>query len=762
MRTVDPLGRHDDCTRILEAVDAGRRVVLVGHPLLGSEAVRRRVTHTVLRTPGAGSIAFLPVRNAGSAGDVQTVLSDDESLDTRRSVALLEPDESPVMVVRLGRLTRRQFDRLADDRLARAGLRPDWLGSIGRSLLHAQSRGYPLLAAALLDDRLRPDRPRRAGAAAAAIVRALEPELRGAAETIAAIPGIRVTRAVDHLGAATVDALRHVGIVDEVAGALVVPAILRTPLTQRSDDRSLAILAEIADGWSRRDAGTVSEYIAAHRALEAGRLSTSPGIRARIAAIAACTLVGRSLTTCARDAAATAATLDPETLPTMLAAISAGETAVAAPLIHDAHAAGFDDFSTRLVAFTITASVLAPESVGGDLVDLLPPHAEFGARLRRIGELARAQAALEAGDHATVALAAQAALVGGDPLVSVRAHGLLAADAAFRGDARGIVAAADGVHGVVGHVQDWTRPMLSAAGRAIAETRMAARAAALPPLPLLDSALDRIVEIAATTDDSAAIAFALISRVAEDGLPEHAHVAESMLRDLPDEGPRQLALAVTDALHRGPEAVRDAAGATVLVVSGHVAEIVAAAEHVDGDAARATLGRCAALADAGVPAHVPLRIAAAALHARLGGTVPDLSDIDVRQLTPVLRALHALATAARHRDAGMLVHAASGIVSARHAALTRRLLDAAAALGGDTAAARLADDLEASLVASRRALRGSRSWIDRDILGLAAAGLTDLQISQLLDLPLGTVRSRSRAVMAELGVPERSALAVSR
>ncbi|WP_425546333.1 hypothetical protein, partial [Agrococcus versicolor] len=152
----------------------------------------------------------------------------------------------------------------------------------------------------------------------------------------------------------------------------------------------------------------------------------------------------------------------------------------------------------------------------------------------------------------------------------------------------------------------------------------------------------------------------------------------------------------------------------------------------------------------------------AALHARLGDTVPDVSDIDVRLLSPVLRALHALATAARHRDAGLLVDAAAGIVSARHAALTRRLLDAAALHGGDAAAARLADDLEASLVASRRALRGSRSWIDRDILGLAAAGLTDLQISQLLDLPLGTVRSRSRAVMAELGIPSREQLAVSR
>lgn len=762
MRTVDPLGRHDDCTRILDAIDAGTRVVLVGHPLLGSEAVRRRVTHTRLRSPGSGTIAFRSMRSAGPGDDVQTVLSDDDSLDTRRSVTLPEPDEPSVMVVRLDRLTRRQFDRLADDRLARAGLRPDWLGAIGRSLIHAQSRGYPLLAAALLDDLLRPDRPRRAGAAAAAIVRALEPELRSAAETIAAIPGIRVTRAVDSLGQEPIDALLHVGIVDEVAGALVVPAILRTPLTQRPDERSLAILSDIADGWWRRDAATVSEYIAAHRAIEAGRLEAAPTTRARVAAIAACTLVARSLATSARDAASIAAALDPETLPTMLEAIAAGDTGIVAALIRDAHAADFDDFSTRLVAFTITASVLAPEPVDDELVDLLPPHAEFSARLRRIGELARAQAALEAGDHTTASLAAQAALVGGDPLVSVRAYGILAADAGFRGDARGVLAAADGVHGIVGRVQDWTRTMLSATARAIAETRMAARAAALPPLPLLDTALDHIVETAVTTDDSAAIAFALISRVAEDGLPEHAHVAESMLRDLPDEAPRQLALAATDALHRGPDAVRDAAGATLLVVEGHVAEIVAAAEHVEGDAARATLDRCAALADAGVPAHASLRIAAAALHARLGDTVPDLSDIDVRHLTPVLRALHVLATVARHRDAGLLVQAAADIVSARHAALTRRLLDAAASLGGDAAVARLADDLEASLVASRRALRGSRSWIDRDILGLASAGLTDLQISQLLDLPLGTVRSRSRAVMASLGVPERSALAVGR
>lgn len=762
MRTVDPLGRHDDCTRILEAVDAGRRVVLVGHPLLGSEAVRRRVTHTVLRTPGAGTIAFLPMRSAGPGADVQAVLSDDDSLDTRRDVRLPEPDACGVMVVRLGRLTRRQFDRLADDRLARAGLRPDWLDTIGRSLIHAQSRGYPLLAAALLDDRLRPDRPRRVASAAAAIVRALEPELRAAAETIAAIQGIRANRAVEHLGQETVEALLHVGIVDEVAGALVVPAILRTPLTQRVDERSLTILAEIASGWSRRDAGTVSEYIAAHRAIEAGRISTSQATRARIAAIAACTLVGRSLATCARDAAAIALDIDPATVPTMLAAIAAGETVIAPALIRDAHDAGFDDFSTRLVAATITASVLAPEAAGADLADLLPPHAEFGARLRRIGELATAQAALETGDHATVALAVQAALVGGDPLVSVRAYGLLAADAAFRGDARGVLAAADGVHGVVGHVQDWTRTMLAAAGRAIAETRMAARALALPPLPLLDSALDLIVETAATTDDSAAIAYGLISRVAEDGLADHARVTQAMLLELPDEAPRQIALAAIQALYSGPEAVRDAAGATVLVVAGHVAEVVAASEHVDGPAARATLDRCAALADAGVPAHVPLRIAAAALHARLGDTVPDVSDIDARPLSPVLRALLVLATAARHRDAGMLVSAASGIVSARHAALTRRLLDAAASLGGDMAAARLADDLETSLVASRRALRGSRSWIDRDILGLAAAGLTDLQISQLLDLPLGTVRSRSRAVMADLGVPERAALAVDR
>ncbi|QCR18549.1 hypothetical protein [Agrococcus sp. SGAir0287] len=746
----------------MEAVDAGRRVVLVGHPLLGSEAVRRRVTHTMLRTTGATPIAFEPMRSAGPGAGLTTVLSDDESLDTRRDVALPEPDEQSVMVVRLGRLTRRQFDRLADDRLARAGLHPDWLGAIGRSIIHAQSRGYPLLAAALLDDRLRPERPRRAAAAAAAIVRALEPELRSAAQVIAGVPGIRVVRAVDHLGQDAVDALLHVGIVDEVAGALVVPAILRTSLAQRSGDRCLAILTEIAEGWSRRDAATASEYIAAHRAVEAGRIAVSTSTRARLAAIAACTLVGRSLTTCARDAAAVALELDARTLPTMLAAIAAGETAIAPALLRDAHAAGFDDLSTRLVNFTITASVLTPEWAGSDLADLLPPHAELGARLRRIGELARAQAALESGDHEAVAHAAQAALVGGDPLVGVRAYGLLACDAAFRGDAQAVLDAADGVHGVVGHVQDWTRTMLAAAGRAIAETRMAARAVALPPLPLLDSALDRIVEIAATTDDSAAIAYGLLSRAAEDSQPQHADMAEAMLLDLPDEAPRQVALAAIQALHSGPDAAHDAIGATLIVVSSHVAEIVAAAEHVEGAAARATLGRCAALVDARVPAHVPLRVAAAALHARLGDTVPDVSDIDARLLSPVLRALLVLATAARHRDAGMLIDAAAGIVSARHAALTRRLLDAAIALGGDAAAARLAEDLETSLVASRRALRGSRSWIDRDILGLAAAGLTDLQISQLLDLPLGTVRSRSRAIMADLGVPERSGLAASR
>lgn len=762
MRTVDPLGRHDDCTRILEAVDAGRRVVLVGHPLLGSEAVRRRVTHTVLRTPGAGSIAFLPMRSAGREGDVHAVLSDDDSLDTRRPVSLGQPDDHGVMVVRLSRLTRRQFDRLADDRLARAGLRPEWLGSIGRSILHAQSRGYPLLAAALLDDRLRPDRPRRAASAAAAIVRALEPELRSAAETIAAIHGVRASRAAEHLGQETVDALLHVGIVDEIAGALVVPAILRTPLTQRPSERSVAILDDIVRGWARRDAGTASEYIAAHAAIERGVVVTTTATRARIAAIAACTLVGRALATRAADAAAVARELDPQTLPSMLAAIAEGETAVAAPLLRDAHAAGFDDLSSRLVAFTITSSVLAPEVSGAELAHLLPPHAESGARLRRIGELARAQAAVEVGDHATVALAAQAALVGGDPLVSVRAYGLLACDAAFRGDAADVRAAADGVHGVVGHVQDWTRTMLAAAGRSIAETRMAARAVALPPMPLLDDALDRIVEIAATTDDTAAIAYGLVSRIADDGLPEHARITETMLLELPDEGPRKIALAAIDALHRGPEAVHEAADATLLVLSGHVAEIVAAAEHVSGDEARAALGRVEALAHAGVPAHVPLRVAAAALHARLGDAVPDVSDVDARTLSPVLRALLALATAARHRDAGRLVDAAADVVSARHAALTRRLLDAAFALGADAAAARLADDLEASLVASRRALRGSRSWIDRDIVGLAGAGLTDLQISQLLDLPLGTVRSRSRALMSDLGIPSRDRLAVGR
>ncbi|WP_344344001.1 hypothetical protein, partial [Agrococcus versicolor] len=579
---MDPLGRHDDCTRILEAVDAGTRVVLVGHPLLGSEAVRRRVTHTVLRTPGAGAIAFQPMRGAAATDDLHTVMSDDDSLDTRRDVALPSTDACGVMVVRLGRLTRRQFDRLADDRLARAGLGSDWLGGIGRAMLHAQSRGYPLLAAALLDDRLRPDRPRRSAAAAAAIVRALEPELRSAAEAIAAIHGLRVTRAVEHLGADAVDALRHVGIVDEVAGALVVPAILRVPLTQRPSERSVPILVDIARGWSRRDAGTVSEYIAAHHAIERGIVSTSPTTRARIAAIAACTLVGRNLTGCARDAAATALSIDPETVPTMLAAIARGETAIAAPLLHDARVADFDDLTTRLVAFTITSSVLSPELAAADLVDLLPPHSESGARLRRIGELARAQAALETGDHRTVALAAQAALVGGDPLVSIRAYGILACDAAFRGDAAAVLAAGDGVHGIVGHVQDWTRTMLAAAGRAIADTRMAARAVALPPLPLLDCALERVVEIAATTDESAATAYALVSRIAEDGRPGHVGIAESMLADLPDEAPRRLALAAVDAMHRGPEAVRDVAEATLLIVSSHVAELVASAEHVDG------------------------------------------------------------------------------------------------------------------------------------------------------------------------------------
>ncbi|MFC7431233.1 MULTISPECIES: hypothetical protein [unclassified Agrococcus] len=720
------------------------------------------MTHSVLRTPGAGSIAFLPMRPGGPDGDTHAVLSDDDSLDTRRPVALEQGDACGVMVVRLSRLTRRQFDRLADDRLARAGLRPDWLGAIGRSILHAQSRGYPLLAATLLDDRLRPDRPRRAGSAAAAIVRALEPELRSAAEAIAAIPGVRSSRAVEHLGQETVDALLHVGIVDEVAGALVVPGILRTPLTQRPSERSAMILADIVHGWSRRDAGTASEYIAAHAAIERGIVETTVATRARIAAIAACTLVGRTLATRAADAAAVALELDSDTLPSMMAAIAAGETAVAAPLLRDAHAAGFDDFASRLVGFTITSSVLSPEVSGHELAHLLPPHAESGARLRRIGELARAQAAVENGDHATVAAAAQAALVGGDPLVSVRAYGLLACDAGFRGDAAGVLAAADGVHGVVGHVQDWTRTMLASAGRAIAETRMAARAIALPPIPLLDAALDRIVEIAAITDDTAAIAYGLVSRIAEEGLPEHAQIAEAMLLELPDEGPRKTALAAIDALHRGPEAMHDATGATLLVVSGHVAQIVAAAEHVSDEDARAALGRVGALADAGVPAHVPLRIAAAALHARLGDAVPDLSDIDARILSPVLRALLALATAARHRDAGVLAEAAADVVSARHAALTRRLLDAAAALGADAAATRLADDLEASLVASRRALRGSRSWIDRDIAGLAGAGLTDLQISQLLDLPLGTVRSRSRAVMADLGIPSRDRLAIDR
>lgn len=783
MRTVDPLGRHEECERIVEAARRGH-VVVVGHAALGAEATRRRVRRALaeevapidLDEPSRGDIAIASMADLSTHDStlhalvtehgVRVVLHVDDAIDPDVPVDVpdaLAGDE--VTIVRLGRLGRRRIDRLIDDRLARRGMEPTWLGRTDRALVHAQSAGYPLLAAALVDDRIAPERAARAPGAVATILRALSPRERHMAAVLASLGGIDRARAERHLDPTAIGTLVRLGLASDTSDGLHLGAAFRDRLatTGAASREAAPAIDEIVHAWSSPRATSPSELVLAARALAAGTVRSTPQTHAMIAAIAAASSVARS----PGDAAALAATvqrLDPDIVPSLMRVLVAGEGSPVDALLHDVAERGLDPFASRLGDELLRAMVLVPDDAAmtSEGVRALPEGSPLRRLAQELVELDRARVALDAGRHDEVVAACETVLASGeDPLVTVRAHGMRAVSAGALGRTSMLLECTSALRSHVAQTTHWTSVAIAITTRTIAQVRATAASIGLPRLTVLDEALDRLVARAAATEDHASIAYACIAELASKPSPEQAQATMRTLGRLPSLPARTTTHTIASMYDQEPpppEAARLALREHPWTVA--LGASVSVLTRLEDASPASLLERCESHVSAGVHPTATLRLAREHLRLVVGeDATDDLDDLAPGDLTPVLRALLWHVQGVRSGDARMVADAAALVVAARYRRLAQLLIDDAERLGADPdAITRLRNRLAASVAASSKRLRANRQWIDRDAAGLAAAGLTDLQISDLVGVPLGTVRTRSRAIMADLGLPSRELL----
>lgn len=767
MRTVDPLGRHDECAAIAAALDRGQHVVVVGHAVLGADAVRRRTLGSHPAAPGAQPRILRHLAPASSITVVDAArgaraIAWLDAIDPHIRVRLPRTALDGVTVVRLARLDRRRLDRLVDDRLVHRGLDPSWLGHTDRTVLLATSAGYPALAAALVDERISAGRRRRAPTAANQVLTALDAADRSVAAMLASVPGIGRARIERHVDPEAIARLVGLGIVTTtIDGVRVGPAF--QPRLTTASGRAPAILAalhEIVRGWRKATSTTPSELLLAAHALEDGAIAASRDAAAAITAVAAAATFASEPRVAAMRLAARVRALDPTLMPTLMQVLESGDGNPFDAFMRDATDRGHDVLLARLGDELLRASVLVPDGAPMHAaIAMLSPTSSLGTLARELRELDRARIALDEGRHADVLRACTTALETDDALVAIRAHGMFAVSAATLGHVDALLHSTTTLRRRLAAMTRWTATSIAVTTRTIAQVRAAISSVGLPAVTMLDESLDRLTLRATIAGDGTSVGYACLAELASRPDQSTSDRARRTIAQLPAVAIRHQAPAFVAVYEHAATAPVPAHMLRSFVWATSIAVTITTLEALETADPAELLDRIEQHLAAGVQQTCTLRVVAAHLRTRLGMPVVGLEDVQEDTLSPLLLALVLHARGVATGEGALVADAARLVVTARHRRLAEAMLLDASRLGVDPArVAELHTRLAASVAASAQHPRGNRRWIDRDAAGLAAAGLSDHQIAELVAVPLGTVRARARAVMADLGVAVRDGL----
>lgn len=717
--------------------------MLVGHRVLGIDAAIMRIR-----------------KSAGQAADA--LLRTFESLDP--DVALPEGvADSGELVLRLGRLTRHECDRLIDDRLRHASLPIEALGRVDRCIVHTNSAGYPLLAVALVHDILHPDRPQRATRAAGSIIRALDTHARDVIESIALVRGVLTSRAESVLDPAVIQRVIGLGLVADLSGGLEIATPIRVPLSRAMSPRVAELLQSIVDRSGETASATASEYIAAARGLDAGVVTASRAVRGRVALLAATALGARSLAQEAAHHAEVAQDFTPNLLPEFAAALAEQSDNILDPLLLAAESSTDPQLVDRLSVYVLRSIIVTPLGYpmehGSDRTGISETTAGL---IRDLLELDRARMALDSGhfdlaDEASQALLAEHV----DPLIGLRAVGLMALSAGMRGATSELLTAVNTLRTVMSRIPDWSHAGLATTMRTLCDVRTAAASVAMPLLTLVDDDIDRSVTVAARVGDTSALAFAYATEHVGSPTPQRAAAARRSLEQLPHELPRCRALAAVQCTMLEPDALEVSTRARQRPTIRKLSLATGVLNSLDTDGAETALAHCLQLAENDDTEPVTLRLIQAYARTLQGEPTP-IDDIDTDGLPPLLHALAEHIEGVCDLEPERIVAAAATIASTRHFRVASAMIDQAQLLGLERETVeRSRDELRSRAAVANRSRNHDR-WLDRDVTALAAAGLTDFQIAELVGMPLGVVRSRARSIMSELGLADRDALAEPR